>query len=152
MRTDMIRPKASAHDMVVQELDAETLVYDKKRHQAHCLNPLASLIWRHCDGQRSVPDLARLAHEQLGVPNDVQLIEVGLHDLAYANLLVIAPKATPEQRQYSRREVARRLGVAAAAGLILLPVITSVGTASAASIASPKSTTTSTSTSTTTLR
>ena len=123
---------------------ADTLVYDKKRHQAHCLNPLASLIWRHCDGQRSVPDLARLAHEQLGVPNDIEIIELGLHGLAQAKLLDIAPEATAAQRQYTRREVARRLGVAAAAGLILLPVITSVGTASAQSIASPKTTTTTT--------
>ena len=146
MRSDPNRPKASTHAMVVQEVDRDILVYDKKHHQAHCLNPLASLIWHHCDGQRSLLDLARLAHEQLGVPNDVQLIEVGLHDLAQAKLLESAPEATPEQRQYTRREVARRLGVAASAGLILLPVITSVGTASAASIASPKTTTTSTST------
>jgi hypothetical protein len=142
MQIDKTRPKACTHDMVVQEVDRDTLVYDKKRHQAHCLNSLASLIWRHCDGQRNLPDLAKLAHEQLGVPNDVQLIEVGLHDLAQAKLLDIAPEATPEQRHYTRREVARRLGVAAAAGLILLPVITSVGTASAQSIASPKTTTT----------
>ena len=144
MRSNTKRPKACTHDTVVQELDGDTLVYDKKRHQAHCLNPLASLIWHHCDGQRSVPELARLAHERLGVPNDVQIIELGLHDLAQAQLIEIAPKAMPEQRHSTRREVARRLGVASAAGLILWPVITSVGTASAQSIASPRSTTTTT--------
>ena len=57
-------PKARSEDIVSQQAGDELLVFDKKFHHAHCLNKLAGLVWRHCDGQRSVADLAGIVHEQ----------------------------------------------------------------------------------------
>ena len=49
MRPDYAWPKARTQDLVIQEANQETLVYDRKSHQAHCLNPLVGLVWRHCE-------------------------------------------------------------------------------------------------------
>ena len=46
----------------VERLAGETLVYDLRRHRAHCLNPAATLVWRCCDGRTTVASAAaRLA-------------------------------------------------------------------------------------------
>ena len=42
------------HDeLVVQELPDEVLVYDLRKHKAHCLNQTAAFVWNHCNGQAS---------------------------------------------------------------------------------------------------
>jgi hypothetical protein len=53
---------------VIQELPDETLVYDLQRNRAHCLNRTAALVWRHCDGQATVADLARSLKDTLNLP------------------------------------------------------------------------------------
>ena len=61
-------PQARKYQLTIRHLPDETLVYDRERHKAHCLNATAALIWRHCDGQTSTDELARLVAETLGVP------------------------------------------------------------------------------------
>src|SRR6266536_4274689 len=57
-------PKARKAELIVREFADELLVYDKKRHEAHCLNRTAAVIWKHCDGRTSVAEIAQhLAHE-----------------------------------------------------------------------------------------
>ena len=67
-------PLRRRDELVVQELSEETVVYDQRSHKAHCLNRTAALVWHHCDGQTSVGKLARLLHEELGLPADEQLV------------------------------------------------------------------------------
>ena len=131
MRPDFAWPKARAKDILIQESNQETFVYDKKSQQAHCLSELAGLVWRHCDGQRGWQELAVIAHDKLGVPNDSQVIEFVLNELALAKLLQTGAVITPEQNKYTRREVARRFGLNAGAGFLLAPLIT-LATASTA--------------------
>ncbi len=130
-------PKARSEDIVSQQAGDELLVFDKKFHHAHCLNKLAGLVWRHCDGQRSVADLAGIVHEQLKIPADAQLIELALDELARVQLLEGFVPASPEAKQYSRRGLARRLGVGAAAALLLSPLVVSLATASLEKTGSP---------------
>ena len=51
-------------DLIVRQLSDETLVYDLKRDKAHCLNPTAAAVWRHCDGRTSVSQLAALLRRE----------------------------------------------------------------------------------------
>ena len=44
-------PKAKTERLIVREIDGETLVYDRSRAAASCLNEFAARVWRECDGE-----------------------------------------------------------------------------------------------------
>ena len=125
-------PKARHHELVVQELEDEVLLYDLMHHQAHCLNRTAALIWEHCDGKQTVRGLARLLEQKLGVVTDEEVVWLGLRQLNKFHLLEeqMAPSAGPAR--ISRRELGRKLGVVAA---LSLPLILSVVAPTAAQAA-----------------
>jgi len=51
-------------DVVVREIEGETLVLDGQSGKVHQLNPTAGFIWARCDGESSVSDItSRLAVE-----------------------------------------------------------------------------------------
>ena len=68
--TKALMPRARQDELVVEELQDETLVYDLKRHKARCLNHTAALVWRCCDGRTSVAEVAALLQEQSATPTD----------------------------------------------------------------------------------
>lgn len=49
-------PKAKTERLIVKVIDDEMLVYDHGR--ATCLNEFAARVWRECDGETSVADIA----------------------------------------------------------------------------------------------
>jgi hypothetical protein len=51
-------PKAKTERLIVREIDGETLVYDRGRAAASCLNGFAARVWRECDGETSVAAIA----------------------------------------------------------------------------------------------
>ena len=51
---------ARRENLIVKDLGGEVVVYDEATSEAHELNRSAALVWRHCDGQNSVADLARI--------------------------------------------------------------------------------------------
>jgi hypothetical protein len=51
-------PKAKTERLIVREIDGETLVYDRSRHAASCLTEFAARVWRECDGETSVAEIA----------------------------------------------------------------------------------------------
>ena len=51
-------PKAKTERLIVREIDSETLVYDRGRNAASCLNEFAARVWRECDGETSVAAIA----------------------------------------------------------------------------------------------
>lgn len=112
------------HDeMVVQELPDEVLVYDLKRHKAHCLNQAAAFVWNHCDGQTSVTEIAGLLAEELNKPVTEDIIWLALTQLDQSNLLqerIVKPSGGVN---FSRRRAMRKVGQAA---LLTLPVVTSI--------------------------
>src|SRR5262249_51747412 len=55
----MILPAARSHELTIQELRDETLVFDHISMKAHCLNQTARQVWKLCDGQTSLAEAAR---------------------------------------------------------------------------------------------
>jgi len=47
----------------VQEMDGETLLYSKVSKRTFYLNESATVIWKLCDGQRSVGEIVELLKE-----------------------------------------------------------------------------------------
>ncbi|HSZ13853.1 MAG TPA: hypothetical protein VK790_07445 [Solirubrobacteraceae bacterium] len=96
----------------------ELLIYDQDRHIAHCLSPIAACVWRHCDGERDVSELAVLAGASESLAADA------LRELREKDLL----DAEPELMQgtgpgESRREAivrVTRYGAAVAAGSMIV--------------------------------
>lgn len=51
-------PSARTVDLVTTESKDEVLVYDQTVHHIHHLNATATKVWRLCDGQRTVSEIA----------------------------------------------------------------------------------------------
>ena len=103
-------PKAKTERLIVREIDGETLVYDRSRDAASCLNEFAARVWRECDGETSVAAIAAALGE------DERAVWLALHQLTKAQLLTEAIAFPPDMSAAkSRREVAGRLGLGAAA-------------------------------------
>jgi hypothetical protein len=118
-------PKAKTAHLIVREIDDETLVYDMGRHAATRLNEFAAKVWRRCDGTTSVAAIA----DALG--EDERAVWLALHQLTKAELLTEAIAFPPEMSAAkSRREIAGRLGLGAAAFVASIVVSTTAAHAS----------------------
>ncbi len=121
--TSPMRPRRiSSQSTSVQVIRQETLVYDQTNHQAWCLNSISACVWRLCDGQRTVEEIASAAAIELDAAVTPQIVLVTLAELRERNLLepdaiAVLPDAV------TRRELMSKAGLAAA---VLFPVVTSI--------------------------
>jgi hypothetical protein len=97
---------ARQDDLLVEQVGAETVVYDGRSSKAHCLSPVAAVVFARADGRSSPADLAAIASSQLAEPVDVQLVEQALAELEELDLLV-----APAGSGISRRQLVRRTAV-----------------------------------------
>jgi hypothetical protein len=125
-----MRPLARTRGLLIRELPEETLVYDLDRHQAHCLNRSAGLVFRLCDGRHTPLEIA--AALEPGVADDAEreavvrlaLAQLGDAGLTLPDAAAVVPTAAPRNEitvEASRRDLLRRVGTA-----LLLPAIASV--------------------------
>ena len=121
----MMTPPTRKEGFVVKELPDEILVYDTESHQAHCLNPTAAFVWKHCDGEKSVEQIAELLHAELDVRDAEELVWWALRRLEKARLLTEPVSPPPKVARRSRRELVRRLGLVGGLS-VLLPVVSSI--------------------------
>lgn len=125
-------PLARKDGLLVEELAQELLVYDTKRHKAHCLNPTAAFIWKHCDGRTSVQEMARLLAKTLEASVDEEVVWCALNQLERDHLLTESLAWPADVERISRRALVRRIGMAA----ILLPLVTTISAPTAEASAS----------------
>lgn len=128
-------PHARQDDLVVQEVQDETLVYDMRSHRAYCLNRVASVVWRHCNGRTSTAEIASRLRSELHVSADTQVVSLALEQLGRAHLFRARVHSAPASTPYSRRELIRKVGLAGGVAL-LLPMVTSIVAPTPASAAS----------------
>jgi Coenzyme PQQ synthesis protein D (PqqD) len=55
----LMRP-AQRSGLVIRIVDGEAVVLDRPNDQVHRLNSTATCVWTHCDGSRSVEDVAAI--------------------------------------------------------------------------------------------
>jgi hypothetical protein len=116
-------PKAKTERLIIKVIDDETLVYDHGR--ASCLNEFAARVWRECDGDKSVADIA----DALG--EDERAVWLALHRLNQSKLLTEAIAFPPDMRTgKTRREIAGQLGLGAAVAAVSSIVMTTAAHAS----------------------
>jgi hypothetical protein len=111
-------PQARQDGLIEEAVGEELLLYDQDSHTAHCLSSIAACVWRHCDGEHDLAELAVLA----GVSED--LVASTLYELCEKDLLDAEPELTENTVPgESRREaIARvaRYGAAATAGSMVV--------------------------------
>jgi hypothetical protein len=118
MHQDRSLPRARRDGLLEETLGEELLLYDQNSHTAHCLSPIAACVWRHCDGERDMTELAELA----GAGEN--LVADALYELRDKDLLAAEPQFMQSTVPgVSRREaivrVARYGAAAAGASLIV---------------------------------
>jgi len=115
-------PKARTEKLIIKEIDGEVLVYDLTTDKAHCLNQTAALVWKNCDGEKSIGELNQAVSEALGLPLDDRIVWLALGELQKLNLLAQEAPTPKHIEGVNRRQLVRTLGVAA----LLLPAIVSI--------------------------
>ena len=122
-RTDTPRPKARAGGVVVRELCEEVLVYDLETHRAVCLNGAAAAVWRLCDGRRTPDDIRRALGKTADGAVPEEFVWLALEQLGRDRLLEARVPRPAALAGLSRREMMRRVGLAAA---VALPAVASI--------------------------
>jgi len=122
-------PRARQDGLLEETVGEELLLYDQESHIAHCLSPIAAGVWRHCDGEHDLTDLAQL------VGASENLVADALHELREKDLLVAEPELMQSTVPgISRREaIGRVAGYGAAAAAVPLVVSATAATPAMAS-------------------
>ena len=117
-----ITPQARTRGVIVEHLADEVLVYDLERDRAHCLNQTAARVWEMCDGQKSVTQIAAEIDAKAESQASEEVVWLAVEQLSRAGLMEGKVKRAGEKGM-GRREVIKRIAVAAAIGV---PVVTSI--------------------------
>ncbi|MGI8787291.1 MAG: PqqD family protein [Pyrinomonadaceae bacterium] len=133
---DSQRPTARKEGLVIQEMPDEVLVFDTETNKAHCLNETAAFVWKACDGTNSVAEITKLFGDKSGKQVPQELVWLAIDQLGEKNLLDKKVEANFFAGQ-SRREVIKKIGLAA---VIALPIVSSLVAPSSASAVTPCST------------
>ena len=126
-----MRPKARAEGLMASSVEDELVVYDLEEEHGHRLDAVAAVVWRHCDGARTVAELTDAAERELGRPVPEPAVRHALTLLADAKLLENPDVA--EEEGMSRRTAVARI----ATGVAMLPVVESFVVPAPAAAQSP---------------
>jgi hypothetical protein len=118
MKRAALLPRSRTDNIVIRELDDETLVYDTERDEAHCLNQTAALVWAQCDGKTTALEAAKALKSKLDMSVDTDLVWLAVKQLERFHLVESSGKSP----SVSRRALVLKYAPAALA----LPVIMSI--------------------------
>jgi hypothetical protein len=118
-------PLARKDDLLVEEIGAELVLYDRVSKVAHCLSADAAAVWRSCDGELSQAEIAVACGLSEAVVSEVLVRLEGM------DLLVGIPQAN-----VSRRVALKRFGKVGAATAVAVPLMLSVAVPPASASAS----------------
>jgi hypothetical protein len=130
-----IHPLARTEDLTIEEVDGELRVYGDTPGVGCVLNETAAIVWRSCDGKRTLKDLVALVSEKTGTPADNDMVLIALDKLAQHGLLLSGyePRGHEAER-LSRRRFFGRAGIVSATAMAA-PVVYSAVAPSMASAA-----------------
>lgn len=116
--------KTRKDNLVIQEFENETLIYDLNNHKAFCLNKHSAVIWNLCDGNNSVLEISEKMSASLQELISEDFVILAINQFHKNNLL----ENDREINQYfsadfSRRDVIKKVGLST---MIALPIISSV--------------------------
>lgn len=116
----MSKPISRKDNIVIQEIDGETLIYDLSKNKAFCLNETSALIWEMCDGERSVSEISKELSQKLNNPANEDLVWLAIDQLKKENLIANAEELENKFEGMNRREVIKKVGLGT---MIALPLV-----------------------------
>lgn len=117
------KPRSRRDNIVVQEVDGETLIYDLESNKALCLNHTSAIVWQACDGKRTIAEINDLLGKQLKVQTNEDVVWLALDQLSKAKLVDPRVDLGTKFQNLSRREVIRKIGIGS---MIALPMVASL--------------------------
>ena len=96
-------PRSVQEHISVRPMGVETLLYDRRRHRAFCLNATSSAVWRLADGVRTIAEIARAASLELGAEIDEELVCYAIEELRQDGLMELALLSAQERADYAAR-------------------------------------------------
>lgn len=118
-------------DVIIQEIDLETMVYDPVSAEFHLLNPLAAFVFRHADGGATLDEMVEKSRAALERETGRADVDSAVAELDRVKLL--EPRDGDAAQRVTRREMVHRL---AAAAVLAVPLITTLAAPAAAMAAS----------------
>lgn len=117
-RTDPV-PAARTTALISTEVGGDVIIYDSSCHHIHHLNRTAAVVWRLCDGRRSLREIVRRTNQLFdgGVGEDV--VRGAIAQLARVHLLETTPAWTAPGGTTGRRRFSRRTAVVAGAAVVV---------------------------------
>jgi hypothetical protein len=112
-----VLPLARRDDLNLQTVAGEALVYDTRSDKAYVLSPSAAAVWRACNGERSVQEIAVYLSRE--TPTSEEVVWYALGQLK--DLLVEPVQPPASMAGISRRQFLKRAGIVAGAAAI--PVV-----------------------------
>ena len=124
---------ARTEGLLVERVGDETVVYDVETKEAHCLKPLAAVVFERCDGKTTVGEISAAAEQKLGESVSVDQVGSAIAELEGLGLLDVPLVVLNGDRNgWSRREMLRKAGYTGAAIAGAAPLITSIAAPTAA--------------------
>ena len=120
MSQNKYKPITRKTNIVVQEFQFETLIYDLELNKALCLNQTSTMIWQACDGIKDISAITVQIRRQTGLFLNEDFVWLALERLKNENLLENTIEFSNPFENLSRREVMRKIGFST---LVLLPII-----------------------------
>ncbi len=115
------KPLAKNGFILVEESPNESLVYDTANNKVHMLTPVATAVWKSCDGKTSVSEIACKLQSGLNAELGEDVTWLALEEMEKSGLL--EHSLNIPQDTISRRAMMK---TAAAAVAISLPLVTTL--------------------------
>ena len=114
-------PKTKNSEIVEQKFRQEILLYDLDRHQVFCLNETMAQIWKHCNGNHSISEIAEKIASETKTKVTDDLVWLGLQILEKNFLL---ERNLPKKiSKNTRRILLKKVGIST---VIALPMISTL--------------------------
>ncbi len=110
-------PESRTDGILTQTLGEEILVYDLDRDKVLCLNETTAMVWRECDGTRSVPQISRALAAKVGTTVSEDVVWMAVRQLKTENLLAVNESFETPFDSMTRREMVLRVGFVTVAAL-----------------------------------
>lgn len=128
-KPEHLMPRARTERMLFSEVADELLIYELDRNKAHCLNSTAALVWKQCDGKTGIAEITRMLNIACGAAKEdgealrEDIVRIALKQLERAELIEKMEIGQTSSPRFSRRELIKKAGIAAA---VALPAISSI--------------------------
>jgi Coenzyme PQQ synthesis protein D (PqqD) len=126
-------PNAKLDNIVVQEFSDEILIYNLKTNKAYSLNETTTLVWKNCDGAKSISQIAMEVEKTINQKIPEDLVWLALENLKKENLISFEGDTNSAFKGFNRREAIKKVGLATMAALPLLVSISAPTAANAQS-------------------